>query len=95
MANNIVTKAVVASVNVGEFAWSGGQGVMSADATWSGGNVALQMRNMASGTWVTVPSAVSLTANGSILFWAPEGSLQVIVTTATNVNVTVSGLSLV
>lgn len=69
--------------------WPGGQGVLTAEATWGGGSVALQYTGP-NGAWLAVPdsvsgAAISLTANGMARFILPPGQIRALVTTATAV----------
>lgn len=72
--------------------WQGGCGVFTAEATFGGGNVALQMltANPAGATWVPINAEgtltpISLTANGSANFKAAAGKIRAVPTTATAV----------
>jgi len=68
--------------------WQGGRGMLFGEATWGGGNAALQMQTP-NGTWVAVydaaGNAVTISANGGKVFEAPAGPLRVNITTATAV----------
>lgn len=83
----IILGANVSATGSG-FAWKGGKGVFTAEATWGGGTVKLDMQTV-NGTWVTVinpnGNAVSLTANGAITFETCAGQIRVNVATATAV----------
>lgn len=72
--------------------WQGGDGVFTAEATFGGGSVALQMltANPAGATWVPVnifgtATPISLTAAGMVNFKAAAGKLRAVPTTATAV----------
>lgn len=67
--------------------WQGGCGVFTGEATFGGGNIALQMLTP-NGTWVPVnvegtSTPISLTAAGMANFKVPAGQLRAVVTTAT------------
>ncbi len=83
----IILASNVAATGAG-FAWKGGKGVFTAEATWGGGTVKLEMQTV-NGTWVTVfnpnGNAVSMTANGMISFEAPPGQIRANIATATAV----------
>jgi len=65
------------------FIWPGGRGMMSASATWGGGNIKLQMKvPAASATWADVPSS-TLSANGHLFVDLPHGEVRAVQTTAT------------
>lgn len=61
--------------------WRGGRGVLTAVATWGGGNIALQYMGPDGSTWLAVGTA--LTANGLSTFELPPGLIRAAVTTAT------------
>jgi hypothetical protein len=61
--------------------WRGGRGVLTAVATWGGGNIALQYMGPDGATWLAVGTA--LTANGLSTFELPPGLIRAAVTTAT------------
>lgn len=69
--------------------WPGGDGVFTAEATFGGGNIALQMQTP-NGTWVPVinyatTTAISITATGMANFRAPACKMRAVVTTSTAV----------
>jgi hypothetical protein len=69
--------------------WQGGSGVFTAEGTFGGGSVALQMLT-ANGTWVPVNvegtnTPISLTVAGMANFKAPATQLRAVPTTATAV----------
>ena len=69
--------------------WQGGRGVFTAEATFGGGSVALQMLT-ANGTWIPVNAEgtltpISLTANSMANFHLPATQLRAVPTTATAV----------
>lgn len=68
--------------------WPGGRGMLFGEATWGGGNAALQMQSP-NGTYVPIydaaGNAVTISANGGKVFEAPAGALRVVITTASAV----------
>lgn len=66
--------------------WPGGRGLFSAEATFGGGSVALEYSGP-NGTWLATP-AVSLSANGGVLFELPPCNIRAAVVTATGVYAT-------
>lgn len=67
--------------------WPGGMGKFFAEATWGGGSAKLEQQTP-NGTWVPVAlpytsTQVSLTANGSLDFYAPAGPIRAVIATAT------------
>lgn len=73
-----------ASATGSAFAWPGGRGYFTAEATWGGGTVKLQFKTLNSTTYIDVTS-VSLTANGGVAFELPPGEIRANVATATAV----------
>jgi len=76
--------------------WPGGRGLLMVDATFGGGNVALQQQSP-SGAWLPLnaegsTTAISLTANGTVNFVAPAGQIRAVITTATAVNAYAVGI---
>lgn len=70
--------------------WPGGRGLFMVDASFGGGNVALQQQSP-SGAWLPLntegtATPISLTANGVANFAAPAGQIRAVSTTATAVN---------
>jgi hypothetical protein len=63
--------------------WEGGRAVVTAEATFGGGTVALQFKSL-NGAWVGVDNG-SFTAAGSKLVYVPRGEVRVAITTATAV----------
>jgi hypothetical protein len=63
--------------------WPGGQMYFTAEATFGGGTVKLQLQSQ-NGTWLDVPSG-SLTANGIVSLTVPAGNIRANVATATAV----------
>lgn len=75
------------------FTWPGGIGMFSCEATWGGGNVALQFKTI-QGTWIAVGTNTNITANGAGGFILPAGTqIRAAVTTATAVYAFAIGLS--
>lgn len=67
------------------FPWPGGDGVITGEATWGGGNIRLQVQTI-NGTWVDVSSSAhTLSANGMFPFTLPRCLIRINVTTATAV----------
>lgn len=78
------------------FDWPGGDGVLDVDATFGGGNVALQ-KLANSGAWLPIQNyatttPISLTVAGTANFRAAAGPIRVVATTATAVNASVTGV---
>lgn len=76
------------------FTWPGGVGVFRANATWGGGTVKLQAKEVgaADGTAFDVGSDVTLTANGGGQFSLDACLIRAHVATATAVNATAGSL---
>lgn len=102
MARRIAQVAFINSVDQSPygaglgFDYPGGIGKMMASATWSGGNVRLEMLGPDGSTWLAVDqyaqaTTAQLSANGMATFIAPAGRMRVNVTTATAVYATVVG----
>lgn len=77
-------------------AYEGGDGVLFVDATFGGGNVALQSLSP-SGTWVPVQNyatvtPINITVAGTANFRAAAGQLRAVITTATAVNAYIVGV---
>ena|ERR1035437_3494337 len=71
----------------GSFAtpWAGGPGRFSAEATFGGGSVTLQVLS-GNGTWMAVGSDTTLTAAGAAGFLLPHGAMiRAAIATATAV----------
>jgi hypothetical protein len=64
-------------------AWAGGRGLFAAEATFGGGSVGREYLGP-NGTWLATP-AVSLTANGGVIFELPPCQIRAAVVTATAV----------
>lgn len=74
------------------FYLKGGYYMLSAVATWGGGNVELKMLGPDGSTYLSAPTALKLSANGMIAGYLPAGQYQLAVTTATAVYAAVSGV---
>lgn len=82
IANNVAATTAGAD-------WPGGKGLLMVSATFGGGNAALEMQSP-TGVWIPLTlrnttTAINFTANGSVLFEAPAGSLRLNIATATAV----------
>ncbi len=65
--------------------WPGGLGMFTAEATFGGGSVSLQVM-APTGTWMAVGADTTLTAAGAAGFILPNGArIRVAITTATAV----------
>ena len=77
------------SATTAAFTLKGGRYVLNGVATWSAGNIAVQMLAADGSTWVApwtiAGSANSMTANGSLTLDLPPGQYRIAVTTATAV----------
>jgi hypothetical protein len=80
------------SATTSAFSLPGGYWMVSVVATFGGGNVELQMLGPDNSTWVSAPTALKLSANGSIAGYLPAGSFRFAVTTATAVYASVAGV---
>lgn len=66
--------------------WPGGPGMFTAEATFGGGTVKLQVQTQsAAGTWVDVGSDTTLTAAGAGGFTLPPCNIRASIATATAV----------
>lgn len=83
---SVILLSNAAPGNGAAFPWPGGRGFVAADATFGGGNVALQFQ-APNGTWAGVPNlqgtAISITAAGGQAFDLPPCQIRAVVTTAT------------
>lgn len=61
----------------------GGLYQVSAHATWGGGNADLQIALPNGTTYLSMGSATKFTADGFATIYLPQGSYQVVITTAT------------
>ncbi len=74
------------------FVLHGGYYMVSAVATWSSGNIELKMLGPDGSTYLSLPTALKLTANGCVAGYLPPGTFEVVVTTSTGVYVSVAGV---
>ena len=73
--------------------WKGGPGTFSAEATWGGGTVTLQVQTGLN-TWVAVGTDTTMIANGIAGFILPNGSvIRALIATATAVCAYVTPMS--
>lgn len=76
--------------------WPGGRGSFMAKATWGGGSVKLQTLMPDLATWIDVKNdagtAISLSADGMLLFDLPPGQVKAVIATATAVYAYAVGL---
>ena len=88
-SGTVVTLASNASAtSTFQFSWQGGAGMFSAEATWGGGTVKLQVLTQQSGgaTWVDVGPDTTFTANGAAGFILPvNAQIRASIATATAV----------
>lgn len=80
------------SATTAAFYLKGGYYMVAAVATWSSGNVELQALGPDGSTWLSLPTALKLTANGMIAGYAPPGQYRFTVTTSTAVYCAVNGM---
>lgn len=80
------------SANTAAFELMGGYYMVAGIATWGGGNVELQALGPDGSTWLSLPTALKLTANGMIAGYVPRGQYRFTVTTATGIYCSVSGI---
>ena len=91
-------QALILASNIGTtstdvFTWPGGVGMFSVEATWGGGSVSLQFKNL-QGTWIAVGTNTTLTANGAGGFILPAGTqIRAAITTATAVYAQAIGMA--
>lgn len=71
------------SATTAAFALPGGQYMLSGVATWSTGNIEVQALGPDGSTWLSLPTAMKLTASGMISAYLPPGQYRLTVTTAT------------
>ena len=86
-ARTIITLASGASssTTMQTVLWVGGPGTFSAEATFGGGTITLQVLS-GNGTWIAVGTDTTLTANGIAGFILPKGAqIRVLIATATAV----------
>jgi hypothetical protein len=80
------------SATTSPFVLHGGYYLISGVATWGGGNVELKMLGPDQSTYLSLPTALKLTANGTIAGYLPPGTYEFVVTTSTGVYVSVAGV---
>lgn len=81
--HTIITLANGVSATGPSVSWSGGAGTFSAEATWGGGTVTLQVQS-GNGTWIAVGSDTTMTANAIAGFILPKGAvIRALIATAT------------
>jgi hypothetical protein len=67
---------------------------LSGVATFGGGNIELKMLGPDASTYLSLPTAIKLTANGTIAGYLPPGTYELVVTTATGIYASVAGVPL-
>lgn len=72
----------------GAIAWAGGDGWLKATGTWGSGTLTMTWCETSGGTYVGMPTAVTLTADGVKTFTAPVGFLKFALTGSTGATVT-------
>jgi hypothetical protein len=80
------------SASTAAFTLHGGYYLISAIATFGGGSVELQALGPDQSTWLSLPTALKITANGTIAGYLPPGQYRFTVTTATAVYASVAGV---
>jgi hypothetical protein len=80
------------SASTAQFELHGGYYLISGVATWGGGNIELQALGPDASTWLSLPTALKLTLNGTIAGYLPPGLYRFTVTTATAVYCSVAGV---
>jgi hypothetical protein len=76
------------------FNLNGGYYMVACVATFGGGNVELQILGPDQSTYLSAPTALKLSANGTIAGYLPPGVYKFVVTTATAVYCSVAGVPL-
>lgn len=76
------------------FTLKGGYYMVAAIATWSSGSVELQALGPDGSTWLSLPTALKLTANGMIAGYLPPGQYRFTVVTSTAIYCSVAGVPL-
>lgn len=74
------------------FELKGGYYMVAAVATFSSGNVELQALGPDGSTWLSLPTALKLSAAGMIAGYLPPGLYRFTITTATAVYCSVAGV---
>lgn len=73
---NLTLLSNAAAGNGSAFAWQGGKGLFTGEATFGGGSVKLQFKTI-NGTWIDV-DGVALTAAGTKAFELPIGEIRAV-----------------
>ena len=76
------------------FTLNGGYYMVAAVATFGGGSVELQMLGPDQSTWLSAPTALKLSAAGTIAGYLPPGQYRFAIATATAVYCSVAGVPL-
>ena len=82
------------SATTAAFTLNGGYYMVAAVATFGGGNVELQMLGPDQSTWLSAPTALKLSAAGTIAGYLPPGQYKFTIATATAVYCSVAGVPL-
>lgn len=80
------------SATTAAFTLKGGYYVVSAVATFSAGSVELQMLGPDGSTWLSLPTALKLSAAGTIAGYVPPGQYRFTIATATAVYCSAAGV---
>jgi hypothetical protein len=80
------------SATTAAFTLKGGCYFMAAVATFGGGNVELQILGPDQSTYLSAPTALKLSAAGTIAGYLPPGQYRFAITTATAVYCSVTGV---
>jgi hypothetical protein len=81
------------SATTASFSLDGGYYMVAAVATFGGGNVELQALGPDGSTWLSAPTALKLSANGTIAGYLPQGVYRFTITTATAVYCSVAAVA--
>lgn len=73
------------SATTSAFPLGGGLYMLSGVATWSSGNIEVKLLALDGSTWLSLPTAMKLTASGTISASLPPGTYRLEVTSATGV----------
>jgi hypothetical protein len=80
------------SATTAAFTLKGGYYFVAVVATFGGGNVELQVLGPDQSTYLSAPTALKLSAAGTIAGYLPPGQYRFTITTATGVNCSVTGV---
>jgi hypothetical protein len=81
------------SATTAAFTLQGGYYMVAAVATWSSGSVELQALGPDQSTYLSLPTALKLTANGMIAGYLPPGTYKfVVVATVSGLYVSATGI---